>query len=67
MARPNFRDQDVLGLAEDRGQAMISVLLVRAGLVTGSREYFFPELPPGRRPAGGLPQTVLRRRPAVAR
>ena len=45
MARPNFRDQDVLGLAEDAGQALIAVLLVRAGLVTGSREYFFPELP----------------------
>ena len=47
MARPNFRDQDVLGLAEDEGQALITVLLVRAGLVTGGREYFFPELPPG--------------------
>jgi excinuclease ABC subunit C len=46
MARPNFRDQDVLGLAEDAGQALIAVLLVRAGLVTGGREYFFPELPP---------------------
>jgi excinuclease ABC subunit C len=45
MARPNFRDQDVLGLAEDQGQALIAVLLVRAGLVTGGREYFFPELP----------------------
>jgi excinuclease ABC subunit C len=47
MARPNFRDQDVLGLAEKQGQALIAVLLVRAGLVTGGREYFFPELPPG--------------------
>jgi excinuclease ABC subunit C len=46
MARPNFRDQDVLGLAADQGQALITVLLVRAGLVTGGREYFFPELPP---------------------
>ena len=46
MARPNFRDQDVLGLAADAGQALIAVLLVRAGLVTGGREYFFPELPP---------------------
>ncbi|MFA5111606.1 MAG: excinuclease ABC subunit UvrC [Desulfobaccales bacterium] len=46
MARPNFRDQDVLGLATDAGQALIVVLLVRGGLVTGSREYFFPELPP---------------------
>ena len=46
MARPTFRDQDVLGLAEEEGQALIAVLLVRAGLVTGSREYFFPELPP---------------------
>jgi excinuclease ABC subunit C len=46
MARPDFKDQDVLGLAEDAGQAAIVVLVVRAGLVTGSREYFFPELPP---------------------
>lgn len=45
MARPNFRDQDVLGLAEKEGQALIAVLLVRAGLVTGGREFFFPELP----------------------
>ncbi|MGO8761840.1 MAG: excinuclease ABC subunit UvrC [Desulfobaccales bacterium] len=45
MARPNFRDQDVLGLAIEAGQALIAVLLVRSGLVTGSREYFFPELP----------------------
>jgi excinuclease ABC subunit C len=45
MARPNFMDQDVLGLAADAGQAVIVVLVVRAGLVTGSREYFFPELP----------------------
>ena len=67
MARPNFRDQDVLGLAVDEGQALITVLLVRAGLVTGGREYFFPELPPGRRPAGGLPQAVLHRGPAAAR
>jgi excinuclease ABC subunit C len=46
MARPTFRDQDVLGLAEKDGVALITVLLVRAGLVSGSREYFFPELPP---------------------
>jgi excinuclease ABC subunit C len=46
MARPIFRDQDVLGLAQEHGQALILVLLVRGGLVTGSREYFFPELPP---------------------
>jgi excinuclease ABC subunit C len=45
MARPNFKDQDVLGLAEDAGQAAIVVLVVRAGLVSGSREYFFSELP----------------------
>ena len=67
MARPNFRDQDVLGLAEEEGQALITVLLVRAGLVTGGREYFFPELPPGRRSAGGLSQAVLHRGPAAAR
>jgi len=46
MARPDFKDQDVLGLAEDAGQAVIVVLVVRAGLVTGSREYFVAELPP---------------------
>jgi excinuclease ABC subunit C len=45
MARPNFKDQDVMGLAEDAGQAAVVVLVVRAGLVSGSREYFFPELP----------------------
>jgi excinuclease ABC subunit C len=46
MARPSFKDQDILGLAQEDGQALILVLLVRGGLVTGSREYFFPELPP---------------------
>jgi excinuclease ABC subunit C len=45
MARPNFKDQDVLGLAQDAGQAAVVVLVVRAGLVSGSREYFFSELP----------------------
>ncbi len=45
MARPTFRDQDVLGLAEKDSAALIAVVLVRAGLVTGSREYFFSELP----------------------
>jgi excinuclease ABC subunit C len=45
MAHPSFKDQDVLGLAQKDGQALILVLLVRGGLVTGSREYFFPELP----------------------
>lgn len=46
MARPSFRDQDVLGLAEGMGRALVLVLLIRAGLVTGSREYFFPQAPP---------------------
>ena len=46
MARPSFRDQDVLGVATEAGRALILVLLVRGGLVTGSREYYFPELPP---------------------
>ncbi|MEJ2672623.1 MAG: excinuclease ABC subunit UvrC, partial [Deltaproteobacteria bacterium] len=46
MARPSFKDQDVLGMAEDAGQAVIVVLVIRAGLVSGSREYFFSELPP---------------------
>ena len=45
MARPSFKDQDVLGLAQEDGQALILVLLVRGGLVTGSKEYFIPELP----------------------
>lgn len=45
MARPSFKDQDVLGLARELGQALILVLVIRGGLVTGSREYFFPELP----------------------
>jgi len=39
MALPNFKDQDVLGLARKDGRALILVLMVRGGLVTGSREY----------------------------
>jgi excinuclease ABC subunit C len=46
MAKPSFKDQDVVGLATEKGQALIMVLVVRGGLVTGSREYFFPDLPP---------------------
>jgi len=47
MARPSFRDRDVLGLAQAGDRALVLVLLVRGGLVTGSREYYFPEAPPG--------------------
>lgn len=47
MARPSFKDQDVLGLAEEDGRALILVLMIRSGLVTGSREYYFPEPMPG--------------------
>jgi excinuclease ABC subunit C len=47
MARPNFKDQDVLGLAQEDGKALILVLVVRAGLVSGSREYYFSEPLPG--------------------
>ncbi len=47
MARPSFKDQDVLGMAREDGRALILVLLVRGGLVSGSREYFFPEPLPG--------------------
>ncbi len=46
MARPSFKDADVLGVAQEAGRALVMVLLVRGGLVTGSREYYFPELPP---------------------
>lgn len=46
MARPSFKDQDVLGLAAGEGRALVLVLLVRSGLVTGSREYYFSDAPP---------------------
>ncbi len=38
---PNFQDQDALGLAREGDAAMIVVLLVRGGRVTGSLPYFF--------------------------
>jgi excinuclease ABC subunit C len=47
MARPTFRDQDVVGVAQDGEEALVSVFLVRAGLVTGGQEYYFPEIPAG--------------------
>ncbi len=47
MARPHFKDQDVLGVARDGGHSLILVLLVRQGLVVGSQEYYFPDLLPG--------------------
>ncbi len=46
MAHPHLKDQDVLGLAEEHGSALVLVLMVRSGMVTGSREYYFPEPPP---------------------
>jgi excinuclease ABC subunit C len=47
VARPHRKDQDVLGLAVARGRALIFVLLVRQGLVSGGLGYFIPELPAG--------------------
>ncbi len=44
VAAPHFRDQDVLGLAREGSRALVLVLLVRRGLVTGSQEYYFPEV-----------------------
>jgi len=47
VARPTFKDQDVVGLAGEGEEALLLVLLVRGGLVSGSREYYFSEIPPG--------------------
>jgi excinuclease ABC subunit C len=47
MARPSLQDQDVLGVAWKDGRALVLVLMIRGGLVTGSREYSFPDLLPG--------------------
>ncbi|MEJ5329200.1 MAG: excinuclease ABC subunit UvrC [Desulfobaccales bacterium] len=46
MARPHFKDQDVLGVAREGSRGLILVLLVRQGLVVGSQEYYFPDLLP---------------------
>ncbi|MDI6855106.1 MAG: excinuclease ABC subunit UvrC [Deltaproteobacteria bacterium] len=48
MARNLARDQDVFGVAANNGQALVMVLMVRGGMVTGSREYFFAEAPADR-------------------
>jgi excinuclease ABC subunit C len=47
MARPTTRDQDVVGVAQEGEEALVSVFLVRAGLVTGNQEYYFADLPAG--------------------
>jgi len=47
MARPTSLDQDVVGLAQEGEEGLVLVFLVRAGLVTGSLEYYFPEIPAG--------------------
>ncbi len=47
MARPTAKDQDVVGVAQEGEEALILIFLVRAGLVTGSQEYYFPESPAG--------------------
>ncbi len=47
VARPTFKDQDVVGVAQEGEEALIFILVVRAGLVTGSQDYYFPEIPAG--------------------
>ena len=47
VARPTFKDQDVVGLAGEGEEALVLMLLVRGGLVSGSREYYISEIPPG--------------------
>ena len=66
MARPHFKDQDVLGLSGRRGAS-------RGGGAGGAGRaghrqpgIFFLRTAPGRRSVGGLPQTILRRGPASA-
>jgi excinuclease ABC subunit C len=44
VAAPHFRDQDVVGLAREGQRALVVVLTVRSGLVSGSQEYYFPEV-----------------------
>ncbi len=64
MARPNFMDQDVLGVARKDGRALVMVLMVRGGLVTGSREYYFPDsLPESDLLGGFLKQYYTEERP----
>jgi excinuclease ABC subunit C len=64
MARPSFRDQDVLGVARKDGRALVLVLMVRGGLVTGSREYYFPDsLPESDLLGGFLKQYYTEERP----
>ncbi|MFZ2089330.1 MAG: excinuclease ABC subunit UvrC, partial [Desulfobaccales bacterium] len=47
MARPTSRDQDVVGVAQEGEEGLVLIFLVRAGLVTGSLEYYFAEIPAG--------------------
>jgi len=64
MARPTFKDQDVLGVARKDGRALVLVLMVRGGLVTGSREYYFPDSLPEPELLGGfLKQYYTEERP----
>jgi excinuclease ABC subunit C len=64
MARPSFKDQDVLGVARKDGRALVLVLMVRGGLVTGSREYYFPDsLPEADLLGGFLKQYYTEERP----
>lgn len=47
MARPTSKDQDVVGLAQEGEEALVTVFLVRAGMVTGNQEYYFADIPAG--------------------
>lgn len=47
MARPTAKDQDVVGLAQEGEEALVTVFLVRAGMVTGNQEYYFSDIPAG--------------------
>ena len=64
MARPSSKDQDVLGIVRKDGRALVLVLMVRGGLVTGSREYYFPDSLPEEDLLGGfLKQYYTEERP----
>jgi excinuclease ABC subunit C len=41
IATPNFQDQDVVGLAREGDQALVLLLLVRGGMVTGNLNFEF--------------------------
>lgn len=43
VATPDFKDRDVLGVAREGGEAVVTILFIRGGILLGSRNFFISQ------------------------